>query len=38
MNYTITYENTGNGAASNVAITDVLPAGVYYSNNKSEVY
>lgn len=29
--YTITYENTGSGAAANVVIADVLPAGVYYS-------
>jgi uncharacterized repeat protein (TIGR01451 family) len=29
--YTITYANTGGGAAANVVITDVLPAGVYYS-------
>jgi uncharacterized repeat protein (TIGR01451 family) len=28
--YTITYENTG-GAAANVVITEVLPAGIYYS-------
>jgi len=29
--YTITYENTGSGGATNVVITDILPAGVYYS-------
>ncbi len=28
---TITYENSGSGAAANVVITDILPAGVYYS-------
>ena len=31
ITYTITYENTGGGAASNVVITDTVPAGVYYS-------
>jgi uncharacterized repeat protein (TIGR01451 family) len=31
ITYTITYANTGSGAASNVTITDTLPAGVYYS-------
>lgn len=31
ITYTITYENTGSGDATNVAITDVLPAGMYYS-------
>jgi uncharacterized repeat protein (TIGR01451 family) len=31
ITYTITYENTGSGEAENVVITDVLPAGVYYS-------
>jgi uncharacterized repeat protein (TIGR01451 family) len=31
INYTITYANTGSGAAANVVISDVLPAGVYYS-------
>ena len=29
--YTITYANTGSGAAANVTITDNVPAGVYYS-------
>ena len=29
--YTLTYENTGTGAAANVAIVDTLPADVYYS-------
>jgi uncharacterized repeat protein (TIGR01451 family) len=29
--YTITYENTGSGEATNVVITDNLPVGVYYS-------
>jgi uncharacterized repeat protein (TIGR01451 family) len=29
--YTITYENTGSGEATNVVITDMLPVGVYYS-------
>jgi len=29
--YTITYENTGGAAATNVVIADVLPAGIYYS-------
>ena len=29
--YTITYENVGSGGATNVVITDNLPAGVYYS-------
>ena len=31
ISYTITYENTGSGAASNVKITDTIPAGEYYS-------
>jgi uncharacterized repeat protein (TIGR01451 family) len=31
ITYTINYENTGSGAAANVVITDVLPAGIYYS-------
>jgi len=31
ITYTITYENTGSGRATNVTITDKLPAGVYYS-------
>ena len=31
ITYRITYANTGGGAAGNVVITDVLPAGVYYS-------
>lgn len=31
ITYTIIYENTGSGAAANVVITDILPAGVYYS-------
>jgi uncharacterized repeat protein (TIGR01451 family) len=31
INYTITYANTGDGAAAQVVITDVLPAGIYYS-------
>ena len=29
--YTLTYENTGTGGASDVVVTDVLPADVYYS-------
>jgi uncharacterized repeat protein (TIGR01451 family) len=29
--YTITYQNTGGGAAANIVITDILPANVYYS-------
>jgi uncharacterized repeat protein (TIGR01451 family) len=29
--YAITYANTGSGGATNVVITDTLPAGVYYS-------
>jgi uncharacterized repeat protein (TIGR01451 family) len=31
ITYTITYQNTGSGAAANVMITDTVPAGVYYS-------
>jgi uncharacterized repeat protein (TIGR01451 family) len=31
ITYTITYANTGSGAAANVVITDIVPAGVYYS-------
>jgi uncharacterized repeat protein (TIGR01451 family) len=31
ITYRITYENIGSGAAANVVVTDVLPAGVYYS-------
>ncbi|MEU4723413.1 DUF11 domain-containing protein [Nonomuraea dietziae] len=31
ITYTITYANTGAGAASKVAVTATLPAGVYYS-------
>lgn len=31
ITYTITYENSGSGGATNVTITDMLPAGVYYS-------
>jgi len=31
VTYTITYENTGSGGATNVTIVDTLPAGVYYS-------
>lgn len=31
ITYRITYENTGSGDATSVVITDVLPAGVYYS-------
>jgi uncharacterized repeat protein (TIGR01451 family) len=31
ITYTIEYENEGSGAASQVTITDVLPAGLYYS-------
>lgn len=31
ITYTITYENTGGGSASNVVITDTLPASDYYS-------
>jgi uncharacterized repeat protein (TIGR01451 family) len=31
ITYTISYENIGGAAAANVAITDTLPAGVYYS-------
>ncbi len=31
ITYTITYANTGGGAASGVAITATLPAGVHYS-------
>jgi uncharacterized repeat protein (TIGR01451 family) len=31
ITYTITYENTGSGSATNVTISDTLPAGVYYS-------
>jgi len=29
--YTITYENTGDGAAEDATVTDTLPDGVYYS-------
>ena len=31
ITYTITYENTGSGTATNVTISDTLPAGIYYS-------
>ena len=31
ITYRLTYENTGSGDASDVAITDTLPADVYYS-------
>ncbi|MET8452677.1 hypothetical protein [Streptomyces sp. NPDC005209] len=31
ITFTITYANTGGGAASGVTVTDTLPAGVYYS-------
>ncbi|WP_182876927.1 DUF11 domain-containing protein [Microbispora sp. H10670] len=31
ITYRITYENTGSGGADDVVVTDVLPAGVYYS-------
>ncbi|MCK2214884.1 hypothetical protein MF672_013945 [Actinomadura sp. ATCC 31491] len=31
VTYTLTYANTGGGAAANVTVTDTLPAGVYYS-------
>ncbi|MEV0235549.1 hypothetical protein [Nonomuraea sp. NPDC050786] len=31
ITYTVTYANTGGGAASNVTVTGTLPAGVYYS-------
>jgi uncharacterized repeat protein (TIGR01451 family) len=31
ITYTISYANTGSGGATNVTITDTLPAGVYYS-------
>ncbi|MFJ8013857.1 hypothetical protein [Streptomyces sp. NPDC096339] len=31
ITYTLTYANTGSGAASGVTLTDTLPAGVYYS-------
>ncbi|QFY07544.1 DUF11 domain-containing protein [Nonomuraea phyllanthi] len=31
ITYTITYANSGGGAASNVTVTSTLPAGVYYS-------
>jgi uncharacterized repeat protein (TIGR01451 family) len=31
ITYTITYQNTGSGAAADVVVTDTLPAGVYYS-------
>jgi uncharacterized repeat protein (TIGR01451 family) len=31
INYTISYANTGGGASAQVVISDVLPAGVYYS-------
>ena len=31
ITYTITYANIGSGGATNVVITDTLPAGVYYS-------
>ncbi|MCG5219648.1 hypothetical protein [Streptosporangium sp. KLBMP 9127] len=31
ITYRIMYENTGGGGADDVVITDVLPAGVYYS-------
>ncbi|MDF5751168.1 hypothetical protein [Spongiactinospora sp. TRM90649] len=31
ITYRIAYQNTGGGAAGDVKITDVLPAGVYYS-------
>jgi uncharacterized repeat protein (TIGR01451 family) len=31
ITYTLTYENTGSGDATDVTITDRLPAGVYYS-------
>lgn len=31
ITYAIEYQNTGTGAATQVVITDVLPAGIYYS-------
>jgi uncharacterized repeat protein (TIGR01451 family) len=31
ISYTISYRNTGSGAATNVVITETVPAGVYYS-------
>ncbi len=31
VTYTVTYANTGSGGATNVVVTVVLPAGVYYS-------
>ncbi|MFG2642457.1 CARDB domain-containing protein [Streptomyces sp. NPDC048370] len=31
LTYTLTYENTGSGAASGVTVTDTLPAGLHYS-------
>jgi uncharacterized repeat protein (TIGR01451 family) len=31
ITYTISYQNTGSGGATNAVITDTLPAGVYYS-------
>jgi len=31
ISYTISFRNTGSGAATNVVITDTVPAGVYYS-------
>ncbi|MFD3942973.1 hypothetical protein [Streptomyces sp. NPDC058579] len=31
ITYTLTYENTGSGAASGVTVTDTLPAGLHYS-------
>jgi uncharacterized repeat protein (TIGR01451 family) len=31
ISYTITYANTGSGAASNVTVTDTIPADIYYS-------
>jgi uncharacterized repeat protein (TIGR01451 family) len=31
ITYTLTYANTGGGAASDVTVTETLPAGIYYS-------
>jgi uncharacterized repeat protein (TIGR01451 family) len=31
ITYTVRYENTGSGSASDVTIVDTLPAGIYYS-------
>jgi uncharacterized repeat protein (TIGR01451 family) len=36
VEYTLTYKNTGNSAASNVTITDLLPANVTYVANSGK--